>query len=495
MKRWLVWSIVALAIAMVGGAIYLGARSARTDVSAASLAPATVAVTRGDVQQTVIAPGLLVGTRMTTLGTQASGRLAEINVRPGDVIQAGDELARLDVGDLLKQIEQARVSLSTAELRLSEAEEALDRQVAQAELDLANAQANLARAEIQNTDAITQAEIGLATAEEQLARLQASQPDVTAGITTARVAMEQAEDEVARAQAEYLKALDRSWEPQEVRDAYARALQGAQWNQEVSQAQYAQALAARAIYQHDLRIQELAVAQARAELARLERGVDPLLAADIRQAELQLAWLSEGVDPALVNEVDQARLTLERLESQAAGARIVAPTDGVVLEVMANVGDAIAPGGGLILLTDPAAVEVQTTVIEEDLPLVQAGQSVDLFFDAQPDAIVRGTVTRIVPQRVRDKDRPLYTVYVAPDELPEGAVAGMTADASIVIAQRSKVLRLPRALVLARSDRSAQVKVWTGDRVEERTIQVGLRGDVYVEVLEGLREGELVVGQ
>jgi HlyD family secretion protein len=416
MKRWLVWSIVALAIAMVGGA-----------------------------------PGLLVGTRMTTLGTQASGRLAEINVRPGDVIQAGDELARLDVGDLLKQIEQARVSLSTAELRLSEAEEALDRQVAQAELDLANAQANLARAEIQNTDAITQAEIGLATAEEQLARLQASQPDVTAGITTARVAMEQAEDEVARAQAEYLKALDRSWEPQEVRDAYARALQGAQWNQEVSQAQYAQALAARAIYQHDLRIQELAVAQARAELARLE--------------------------------------------SQAAGARIVAPTDGVVLEVMANVGDAIAPGGGLILLTDPAAVEVQTTVIEEDLPLVQAGQSVDLFFDAQPDAIVRGTVTRIVPQRVRDKDRPLYTVYVAPDELPEGAVAGMTADASIVIAQRSKVLRLPRALVLARSDRSAQVKVWTGDRVEERTIQVGLRGDVYVEVLEGLREGELVVGQ
>jgi multidrug resistance efflux pump len=472
-----------------------GVGRARPAVGAVSLSPATVAVTRGDVQQTVIAPGLLVGTGITTLGAQASGRLAEINVRPGDIVQAGDELARLDVGDLLKQIEQAKVSLSTAELRLAEEEDALGREVLQAELDLDGAQARLARAEIENTDAITRAEIGLATAEEQLARLQAIQPDIAAQITTARVALEQAEDEVALAQTEYLKALDRSWEPEEVRDAYARALQGAQWRQEVSEAQHAQALAAQVVYQHDLKIQELAVAQAQAELAGLRRGVDPLLALEVRQAELQLDWLDEGLDAALVNEVDQAELTLERLQAQAEGAWIVAPTDGVVLEVMANVGDAVAPGSGLILMTDPAAVEVQTTVIEEDLPVVQVGQPVELFFDAQPDAVIGGTVTRIVPQRVRDKDRPLYYVYVSPHELPEGAVAGMTADASIVIARQSGVLRLPRALVLARSSGMAQVKVWTGDQVEERAIRVGLRGDVYIEVLEGLREGELVVGQ
>jgi hypothetical protein len=41
----------------------------------------------------------------------------------------------------------------------------------------------------------------------------------------------------------------------------------------------------------------------------------------------------------------------------------------------------------------------------------------------------------------------------------------------------------------------AQVKVWHDGQMEERTIRVGLRGDVYIEVLEGLREGELVLGQ
>jgi multidrug efflux pump subunit AcrA (membrane-fusion protein) len=49
--------------------------------------------------------------------------------------------------------------------------------------------------------------------------------------------------------------------------------------------------------------------------------------------------------------------------------------------------------------------------------------------------------------------------------------------------------------VRARSDGTAKVEVWANGQVEERTIQVGLRGDVYVEILDGLREGEQVVAQ
>lgn len=101
----------------------------------------------------------------------------------------------------------------------------------------------------------------------------------------------------------------------------------------------------------------------------------------------------------------------------------------------------------------------------------------------------------MVPQRVQGENRPLYYVYVAPDEIPRGVVAGMTADASITIARRPNVLRLPRALVRARSDGSAQVKMWADAEVESRTVKVGLRGDVYIEVLEGLTEGEQVVGE
>lgn len=495
MRRWLTWTLVASVFVLVSGAAYLGFRSARQRESTTPQAPITVAVTRGNVQQTVIAPGLLVGTRTTSLGTRAGGQIAEINVQPGDLVQVGDELVRLNVDDLMREIDQARIFLNSAELRLSEAEKALDQQTAQGELDLVSAQARLTQAGDSSADAAMQAEIALAVAQEQHARLQASRPDIAAEITTAGATLEQAIDELSRAQYEYQKAMDRSWEPQEARNAHARALQSAQWDLEIARARYDQALAAETVYHHDVNIRELAIAQAKADLAQVEGVVDPLLRLEVQQVELRLKWLSEGPDPALDNEVTQARLALERLQVQAAGARVVAPLTGVVLEVLADVGDAVAPGDGLFFISDPVIAEVQTTVIEEDLPLVQVGQPVELFFDALPNAAVRGTVTRIVPQRVRGKDRPLYHVYIASDELPESMVPGMTADASIITARRSDVLRLPKALVLAGADQTAQVGIWTGTQVLERTTQVGLRGDVYIEILDGLEEGELVVGQ
>ena len=79
--------------------------------------------------------------------------------------------------------------------------------------------------------------------------------------------------------------------------------------------------------------------------------------------------------------------------------------------------------------------------------------------------------------------------------MPDELVAGMTADASVIIDQRTDVLRLPRALVRARSDGSATVTLWENGRRVARTIQTGLRGDVYVEVVEGLREGDQVVSE
>lgn len=134
-------------------------------------------------------------------------------------------------------------------------------------------------------------------------------------------------------------------------------------------------------------------------------------------------------------------------------------------------------------------------MIEEDLPLIEAGQPVELFVDALPDASLRGHVARIIPQSAPG-DSPRYPVYISlDDELPAVLAPGMTADASIVTAERQDVLTLPRALVRARSDGTAQVKVWVAGHIEERTVRVGLRGDLRVEILEGLREGEQVVGE
>jgi hypothetical protein len=71
----------------------------------------------------------------------------------------------------------------------------------------------------------------------------------------------------------------------------------------------------------------------------------------------------------------------------------------------------------------------------------------------------------------------------------------MTADASLLVERERNVLRLPRALVTSRADGTATIEVWAGGRSTSREIVTGLRGDVYVTVLEGLAQAELVVAE
>jgi multidrug efflux pump subunit AcrA (membrane-fusion protein) len=187
--------------------------------------------------------------------------------------------------------------------------------------------------------------------------------------------------------------------------------------------------------------------------------------------------------------VNEAHKNLDR-------TAIMAPFDGVVLDVFARPGEQLPAGANLVLLTDPLQGEVRTTIIEEDLSLITIGQEAEIYFDARPDVLVMGQVSRIVPQRVAGEARPLYFVYLSlNDALPEGVYPGMTADASLLIERVEDVLRLPRALVASRSDGTATVEIWENGGIVPRDIQVGLRGDVYVAVLDGLEEGDELVSE
>ena len=74
--------------------------------------PVTVPVSRGDVAQTVTAPGQLVGIQERMLGVDIDGRLLELTVRPGSIVQAGDVIARLDPTPYETALEVAQIQLA-----------------------------------------------------------------------------------------------------------------------------------------------------------------------------------------------------------------------------------------------------------------------------------------------------------------------------------------------------------------------------------------------
>ena len=66
-------------------------------------------------------------------------------------------------------------------------------------------------------------------------------------------------------------------------------------------------------------------------------------------------------------------------------------------------------------------------------------------------------------------------------------------DTAITIAKREGVLCLPRAVVRASSGDETTIKVWDGVQESSQQITLGLRGDTYVEIVSGLKEGDQVV--
>jgi multidrug efflux pump subunit AcrA (membrane-fusion protein) len=464
MRRSVVVLLTILGIVSVLAAGFLGFQGAQAQKDDEAQKPDTIPVSRGDVQQTVDAPGRLVSTREVLLGMATNGPVAKINVQPGHAVSRGQVLASLDnEAELQANLAQAKAESASAKTALRQVHENAPLITAEAQKELAEALEELRQAEFRNTvqqegnragtEMIAAAEAKLVLAEEEVKRAESAYNRYSG----------RSENNPARASARLHLAQARM-----SRDSVARALNW--YNGQPTELQ-------QAILNADIAIAEARVVVAKLAYDQVKEGPDPDVLA---QAEARLA---------------QAESLVAQAEVELAGMQIVAPFDGVILEVNARVGDIVTAHAGFILLCDMSSLEVEVTMIEEDIPLIQTGQTVELYFDAAPDAVVQGEVTRIVPRRIPGSDRPLYPVYIHSDEMPETLVPGMTADASIVIDKRADVLRLPRALVRARSDGSAEIDVWLNGRIEERTIQTGLRGDVYVEILEGLREGDEVVGQ
>jgi HlyD family secretion protein len=404
-------------------------------------------VTRGSVEQTVTAPGQLINTRELVLSLDVGGRLAELNVRPGDTVTQGATLAAVDMADLREAEREAQADVLIAQAEYSQTVRGPSTTELNAvRAELAGAQAaysDLQKPPSENEVATLRAT--MLNAEAALKRAQAAYDRAFAvdpagiGASPAGLELEKATNDFNGARASYDRAFEKASDGQ-VRNAAAQ------------------------------------IAAAKAKLASLEP-------------------IAEQIDAAKAR-LDKSRLIWEKASDDVRKTKLIAPINGVVIEVSAREGEMLRAGDPVIVLTDPKAVEVRASVIEEDLPLVRTGQEVSLFFDAAPDSPVTGIVARISPKRL-EGDRPLYPIYIEVDssQLPEGLAPGMSADASVIIAKVADALRLPRAVVKAPTGGTAQVDVWANGSRESRTVKVGLRGDTYVEVLGGVREGEEVVGE
>lgn len=492
-------AILLIVAALIGAAAFFLLRQGRN--AEADSAPAIITVTRGAIQETVSAAGNAAAERQVTLTFASSGKISEVAVERGQRVAAGQVLARLDTGTLEWQIARAQAALDITKARFVQAQQPAGQE------EIASAQAALdsARANLERTQAGPTAE-ELASAQAALDSAQANYKKVAAGPTkedlaAAQAAVESARAALRQAQAGYDQVKNR---PDVQMLPQSLTLQNATIELERAQANY-QALANRPTAS-ELAAARAQVAQAESQLTLLRNRPSPseLAAAEAQviQAETQLTQLRERPnteDLAVFQaQVDESTIALEQVRSQLEDAAIVAPFEGLILELRAQEGEWASPGAPAAVLAATDRMLLQANVEEVDVAKLAEGQVAHLSFDALEDVQIDGVLTRIAPSATNIQGAVAYPVEIEfiPGEVP--VRLGMTANVEIVVAEADDALLVSTRAI--ESDRAAgryyvtrQVAAGTTERVE---VRIGLRDGTQTQILEGLNEGdELVLSQ
>ena len=126
------WALLLVALAAGGGAAWYFTRAAGGAADQALVqSTQTAVVKRGTVRITASGSGTLAAIRSADLSFSTGGTISELNVKLGDLVQAGDVLARLS------SAEDLEASLASAELQLFQARQSLETIQQNADLELA----------------------------------------------------------------------------------------------------------------------------------------------------------------------------------------------------------------------------------------------------------------------------------------------------------------------------------------------------------------------
>jgi len=141
------------------------------------------------------------------------------------------------------------------------------------------------------------------------------------------------------------------------------------------------------------------------------------------------------VDRESTPEVEAAQTRIQALDVLIRQSQLIAPFDGVIVELYINSGEMVSPGTPVFLLADLSTLQVKTTDLNEvDVARIQVGDPVDVSFDALPASSVKGKVSEISLKNAVGSGV-YYDVFITLDELPEELRWGMSAFVEIQVSK------------------------------------------------------------
>ncbi|WP_300453167.1 efflux RND transporter periplasmic adaptor subunit [Accumulibacter sp.] len=167
------------------------------------------------------------------------------------------------------------------------------------------------------------------------------------------------------------------------------------------------------------------------------------------------------------------------------------PVAGIVTEKKAQQGMRFTPGETLYQVADLSSVWVIAEVFEQDIGLLRTGSHAKIRVNAYPEKVFHGVVSYIYPTlEAATRTVALRIELANPDLLLKPA---MFAQVELPVAGRSMGVSVPLSAVIDSGKRQIVLIELGEGRFAPREVKLGARSDDYVEVLDGVRDGERVV--
>ena len=208
--------------------------------------------------------------------------------------------------------------------------------------------------------------------------------------------------------------------------------------------------------------------------------------------DITLGYLDE--DAAVQEEIYQeTKEKWEEFSSYISQNAVLAKYNGVVTSVALTKGDSIHTGSALITLYDMDKVTMTVSVYEEDMTDIFLGSEANILFTAYPEDPFTAVVTEISEASADSRGNVVYEVTVTVQGDVSGLFQGMTGDITFITRQSEETLYVYKRAVITENGKSyVKVREDNGNIVK-REITIGFSDGTYIQVVEGLSEGDVVL--
>ncbi len=262
---------------------------------------------------------------------------------------------------------------------------------------------------------------------------------------------------------------------------------------------------------------DMANANAALSLAQLnhERNKELLAANALPKADYESTAVALEQAQATVKSREAA---LKKAQVDLERTVIYSPIDGTIITRAVDVGQTVAASMStptlFTIAQDLKQMNIEAAVSEADIGGVTEGQAVKFTVDAYPNRTFSGQVTQVRYAASTNENVVNYTTIVAVNNDDLHLRPGMTANATIITAQRKDVLRIPNAALRFKpvaaaisqglskpettSSHGATQTIYVVDQANGTStprateITTGISDSSWTEVVSGAREGEQV---